>query len=135
VQRRRDSQAASRLMRKLLKKRGFAPKLLVTDKLHSCGSAFRPFRRGCRALDLVQMPAIARSRATLAQPSRDRGTELSTYRGADSRRADVFLACYRNVWISGGKLGFGYGHSSLEAKRGDWAALMPPCDVCRGLPA
>jgi putative transposase len=31
VQRRRDSRAALRLMRKLLKKQGFAPKLLVTD--------------------------------------------------------------------------------------------------------
>ena len=35
VQRRRDTQAAVRLMRKLLKKQGFAPKLLVTDKLGS----------------------------------------------------------------------------------------------------
>src|SRR5271167_461120 len=33
VQRRRDSRAALRLMRKILKKQGFAPKLLVTDKL------------------------------------------------------------------------------------------------------
>jgi putative transposase len=32
VQRRRDSRAALRLMRKLLKKQGFAPKLLITDK-------------------------------------------------------------------------------------------------------
>jgi putative transposase len=31
VQRRRDPHAALRLMRKLLKKKGFAPKLLVTD--------------------------------------------------------------------------------------------------------
>jgi transposase-like protein len=41
VQRRRDKRAALRLMRKLLKKQGFAPKLLVTDKLRSYGSAFR----------------------------------------------------------------------------------------------
>ena len=39
VQRRRDTHAAHRLMRKLLKKQGFAPKLLVTDKLGSYGSA------------------------------------------------------------------------------------------------
>jgi transposase-like protein len=39
-QRRCDTQTALRLMRKLLKKQGFAPKLLVTDKL-SYGSAFR----------------------------------------------------------------------------------------------
>jgi transposase-like protein len=35
VHRRRDSRAALRLMRKLLRKQGFAPKLLVTDKLRS----------------------------------------------------------------------------------------------------
>jgi transposase-like protein len=47
VQRRRDTQAALRLMRKLLKKQGFAPKLLVTDKLGSYGSAFRQLRLTC----------------------------------------------------------------------------------------
>ena len=54
VQRRRDSRAALRLMRKLLKKQGFAPKLLVTDKLRSYASAFRrlglccPHQQGLR---------------------------------------------------------------------------------------
>ena len=42
IQRRRDTQAALRLTRKLLKKQGFAPKLLVTDKLGSYGAAFDP---------------------------------------------------------------------------------------------
>jgi putative transposase len=40
VQRRRDKRAALRLMRKLLRKQGFAPKLLTTDRLGSYGSAF-----------------------------------------------------------------------------------------------
>src|SRR5215472_12193907 len=35
VQRRRDTRAALRLMRKLLKTQGFAPKLVITDKLRS----------------------------------------------------------------------------------------------------
>jgi transposase-like protein len=35
VLRRRDTRAALRLMRKLLKKKGFMPKSLVTDKLRS----------------------------------------------------------------------------------------------------
>jgi len=48
VQRRRDSWAALRLMRKLLKKQGFVPKLLVTDKLRSYASAFRRLRLTCR---------------------------------------------------------------------------------------
>jgi putative transposase len=48
VQRRRDSRAALRLMRKLLKKQGFVSKLLVTDKLRSHASAFRRLRLTCR---------------------------------------------------------------------------------------
>ena len=48
VQRRRDIRAALRLMRKLLKKQGFAPKLLVTDKLRSYAAAFRRLRLTCR---------------------------------------------------------------------------------------
>src|SRR5215813_3622798 len=48
VQRRRDSRSALRLIRKLLKKQGFVPKLLVTDKLRSYASAFRRVRLTCR---------------------------------------------------------------------------------------
>ena len=39
VQRRRDKAAAVKLMRKLLKKQGFAPDVLVTDRLRSYGAA------------------------------------------------------------------------------------------------
>jgi putative transposase len=39
VQRRRDKAAAVKLMRKLLKKQGFAPDVLVTDKPRSYGAA------------------------------------------------------------------------------------------------
>jgi len=41
VQRRRDKAAAGKLMRRLLKKQGFAPTVIVTDKLRSYASAFR----------------------------------------------------------------------------------------------
>ena len=47
VQRRRDKRAALRLMRKLLRKQGFAPKLLVTDKLGSYGAALRHLGLSC----------------------------------------------------------------------------------------
>src|ERR1700721_104301 len=47
VQRRRDARAALRLTRKHLRKQGFAPKLLVTDKLRSYASAFRCLRMSC----------------------------------------------------------------------------------------
>ena len=48
LQRRRDKRAALRLMRKLLRKQGFAPKLLTTDKLGSYGAAFRQLGLTCR---------------------------------------------------------------------------------------
>ena len=41
VQAKRDTRAAMRLMRNLLKKQGFAPRVLVTDRLRSYGAAFR----------------------------------------------------------------------------------------------
>jgi transposase-like protein len=48
MQRRRDAKAAARLMRKLLKKQGFAPALLVTDKLRSYGAAKAQLRLSVR---------------------------------------------------------------------------------------
>src|SRR5947209_3741883 len=47
VQRGRDKRAALRLVRKLLRKQGFALKSLTTDKLGSYGSAFRHLRLTC----------------------------------------------------------------------------------------
>src|SRR3954471_15086568 len=47
VQRRRDRRAALRLMRKLLRKQGFTPKLLTTDKLGSYRAAFRHLGLTC----------------------------------------------------------------------------------------
>ncbi len=41
VQSRRDTRAAAKLMRKLIRKLGFAPELLVTDRLGSYGAAKR----------------------------------------------------------------------------------------------
>ena len=47
VQPKRDTKAALRLMRKLLKKQGFAPDELVTDKLGSYGAARRELGLSC----------------------------------------------------------------------------------------
>jgi putative transposase len=48
VQPRRDKRAAVRLMRKLLRKQGFAPRMVVTGKLRSYGAAFNDFHLSCR---------------------------------------------------------------------------------------
>src|SRR5208282_94996 len=47
VQRRRDQRAALKLMRQLLRKHGFAPRLVVTDKLRSYGAAFQDLHLTC----------------------------------------------------------------------------------------
>ena len=47
VQRRRDKCAAVRFMRKLLRKQGFAPKTVTTDKLRSYRAAFQHLGLSC----------------------------------------------------------------------------------------
>src|SRR5438477_2468657 len=47
VQRRRDRSAAVKLMRKLLRRQGFAPTRVTTDKLRSYGAAFRHLGLTC----------------------------------------------------------------------------------------
>jgi len=47
VQRRRDRSAAVKLMRKLLRKQGFAPTRVTTDKLRSYRAAFRHLGLSC----------------------------------------------------------------------------------------
>ena len=79
VQRRReDSRAALRLMRKLLKQQGFAPRLLVTDKLRSYASAFRRLRLTCQRQHLaLQLRLAIRQRAKwIASSCRDLGEAL-----------------------------------------------------------
>ena len=70
VQRKRDAKAAKKLMKKLLKKHGFAPSRIVTDKLRSYPAAFRaiglvaenahqPIRRRERKLQRFKSPGSA----------------------------------------------------------------------------
>ena len=67
VQARRDKRAALKLMRKLLKKHGFVPRTLVTDKWRAYGAAFprtRPHRLASPG-EMEEQPyrRIARSRS------------------------------------------------------------------------
>ena len=83
VQRRRDKADAVKLMRKLLKKQGLAPDVLVTDRLRSYGAAKATIglsarhERGWRALaDLIGeclaelLPPLARGPVGHANPAR-----------------------------------------------------------------
>jgi putative transposase len=92
VQRRGDKRAALRLMRKLLKKQGFAPKLLVTDKLRSYGSAFRhlgltcPHQQGLRSNNRAE---------NSHQVARRRERKMQRFKSA--RSAQRFLSLHAAV--------------------------------------
>ena len=92
VQRRRDARAALRLMRKLLRKQGFAPKLLVTDKLRSYASAFRCLRMSCPH----EQGLRSNNRAENShQPVRRRERKMQRFKSA--RSAQRFLSMYAAV--------------------------------------
>src|SRR5438309_10824732 len=92
VQSRRDSRAALRLMRKLLKKQGFAPKLLLTDKLRSYASAFRRLGLTCRHEQGLRMNNRAENSH---QPVRRRERKLQRFKSA--RSAQCFLSMHAAV--------------------------------------
>jgi putative transposase len=92
VQRRRDKRAALRLMRKLLKKQGFAPTLLTTDRLGSYGSAFRHLRLTCRH----EQGLRANNRAENShQVVRRRERQMQRFKSA--RSAQCFLSVHAAV--------------------------------------
>src|SRR5689334_22767857 len=87
VQRRRDTRSALRLMRKLLKKQGFMPKLLVTDKLRSYAAAIRHLRLTCRHEQGLRKNNRAENSH---QPVRPRERKLQRFKSA--RSAQRFLS-------------------------------------------
>ena len=92
VQRRRDTNAALRLMRKLLRKQGFAPAVMVTDKLGSYGCARRKLRLTARH-DQSQR---ANNRAENShQPTRRRERKMQRFKSPGS--AQRFLSSHAAV--------------------------------------
>jgi transposase-like protein len=93
VQRRRNAKAAGKLMRKLLKKQGFAPTRIVTDKLRSYPSAFRAIGlaaehdRGLRANNRAE---------NSHQPVRRRERKLQRFKspGSAQRFLSIHSATY-----------------------------------------
>src|ERR687883_432542 len=92
VQRRRDKKAALKLMRKLLKKQGFAPAVVVTDKLRSYGAAFREMGLSARH----EQGRRRNNRAENShQPTRRRERKMQGFKSAGS--AQRFLSCHAAV--------------------------------------
>jgi putative transposase len=89
VQRRRNTTAAIKLMRKLLKKQGFAPEMLVTDKLRSYGnrnSAFPSVMKGLRGNNRAE---------NSHQPVRRRESKMQRFKSPGS--AQRFLSLHAAV--------------------------------------
>ena len=59
AQRRRCANSAERLLRRLLKKQGYAPTRIVTDKLKSCPAAIRKMMHVRRLLSLRQVENLS----------------------------------------------------------------------------
>ena len=92
VQSRRDSRSALRLMRKLLRKQGFVPKLLVTDKLRSYGSEFRQLQLTSRHEQGLRTNNRAENSH---QPVRRRERKMQRFKSA--RSAQRFLNMHAAV--------------------------------------
>jgi putative transposase len=117
VQRRRDKRAALRLMRKLLRKQGFAPKLLTTDKLGSYGSAFRHLGLTCRH----QQGLRANNRAENShQAVRRRERKMQRFKSAGSTQR--FLSMHAAVHNNFNLQRHLVSRSTLRAFRAEAAA-------------
>ena len=93
VQRRRDEAAARRLMRKLLRKQGFASVVVTTDKLRSFGRAFA--ERGLTARH--QQGLRKNNRAEVShQPVRRRERKMQRFKSPGS--AQRFLAVHSTAY-------------------------------------
>jgi putative transposase len=92
VQRRRDKRAALRLMRKLLKKQGFTPKLLTTDKLGSYGSDFRHLHLTCR-----HEQGLRKNNRAENSHQAVRRRERKTQRFKSARSAQRFLSIHAAI--------------------------------------
>ena len=88
VQRRRDKSAALRLLRKLMKRQGFAPRTIVTDRLRSYGAALRDLGFAGRH----EQGLRANNRAENShQPIRRRERKLQRFKSPKSAQRFLFV--------------------------------------------
>ena len=92
VQRRRDKQAAKRLLRKLLKKQARPPRVMVTDKLASYAAAKRELMPG---VEHRQHRGLNNRAENSHQPTRRRERQLKRFKSP--RHAQRFLSAHDQV--------------------------------------
>jgi putative transposase len=93
VQPQRDKAAALRLLRKLLRRQGFVPKVIVTDKLRSYGAALREI--GFSGLH-KQGPRANNRAENSHQPLRRRERKMQGFKSAKS--AQCFVSVHAVVY-------------------------------------
>ena len=89
VQKRRDTKAAKRLMRKLLKKYAMAPRVMITDKLRSYAAAKRDLRCGA---EHRQHKGLNNRAENSHQPTRRRERIMKRFKTA--RHVQRFLSIH-----------------------------------------
>ena len=92
IQSRRDKKAAKRLMRKLLKKQGRAPRVLITDKLRSYAAAKREIMPG---IEHRQHKGLNNRAENSHQPTRRR--ERIVKRFKSPRQVQRFLSIHDQI--------------------------------------
>src|SRR5918997_1598896 len=92
VQSRRNVRAAKRLLRKLLKKQGIAPRVMITDKLASYGAAKREVMPG---VEHRQHKGLNNRAENSHQPTRRRERVMKRFKSAG--QAQRFLSVHDQV--------------------------------------
>jgi putative transposase len=92
VQSRRNTVAASRLLRKLLRKQGRAPRVMITDKLASYGAAKRTIMPG---VEHRQHKGLNNRAENSHQPTRRRERIMKLFKSAG--QAQRFLAAHDQI--------------------------------------
>jgi putative transposase len=92
VQRRRNAKAAKRLLRKLLKKQGMAPRVMITDKLASYAAARKVVMPG---VEHRQHKGLNNRAENSHQPTRRRERIMKRFKAAG--QAQRFLSVHDQV--------------------------------------
>ena len=129
VQRRRDKIAAVKLMRKLLKKHGFVPDVLVTDKLRSYAAAKSELKLTARHEQGLRRNNRAENSHL---PVRRRERKMQRFKSPGS--AQRFLSIHAAVQNAFNVQRHLVSRNTLRALRGEafqnWHILKPRCHWC-----
>ncbi len=120
VQPRRNTKAALKLMRKLLKKQGFTPAQIVTDKLKSYQKAFRTLRLNAEHIDNKR----SNNRAENSHlPIRRRERKMQKFKspGSAQRFLNIQSATYNSFYIQRHLINRSHLKQSRAKAFGIWA--------------